>query len=167
MWCRLDDIGDIITGGTPSKTNPDYYGDDYPFVKPADLDAGRNTRASKEYLSQLGMDVSRFVKKGATAVCCIGTIGKSGYLTTDCATNQQINSIIPYINSLYLYYYCNSLFFINELRKDSSAVTISIVNKSKMEKITIPIPPIYEQERIVNQIEIIYKTLNSIEDILQ
>ena len=93
--CRLKDISKIVTGSTPSKSNKGYYGGIFPFFKPADLDAGRHVYKATEYLSEDGKKVSRVVPKGATAICCIGTIGKVGYLMYEGATNQQINCTIP------------------------------------------------------------------------
>ena len=51
---------------------------------------------------------------------------------------------------------------IRKVRK-SSAVTISIVNKSKMENIEVPLPPLEEQHRIVAKIEEIFVQLDTIE----
>ena len=48
----------------------------------------------------------------------------------------------------------------------SSAVTISIVNKSKMENIEVPLPPLEEQHRIVAKIEEIFAQLDAIETAL-
>ena len=144
--CRLKDISIIITGSTPSKSNPNYYGGDVPFYKPADLDAGRFLEKSMEHVSEAGKKISRVVPMGSTAVCCIGSIGKVGYLTQEGITNQQINSAIPSeaVNSLFLYYTCASPSFYNELQLLSSAVTISIINKSKMENIKVSLPPLSE-----------------------
>ena len=85
--------------------------------------------------------------------CCIGSIGKVGYLTQEGITNQQINSAIPSeaVNSLFLYYTCASPSFYNELQLLSSAVTISIINKSKMENIKVSLPPLLEQKCIVKK----------------
>ena len=93
--CRLKDISKIVTGSTPSKSNCGYYGGIFPFFKPADLDAGRHVYKAAEYLSEDGKRASRVVPKGTTAICCIGTIGKVGYLMYEGATNQQINCAIP------------------------------------------------------------------------
>ena len=111
-WTRLGNIGEIITGGTPNKNNKEYYGGFFPFIKPADLNQGRRVLQSSEYLTEKGKNVSRVIPTKSIAVCCIGTIGKSGFLEIECATNQQINSIVPFINKLYVYYYCNSFCFI-------------------------------------------------------
>ena len=33
---RIGDIGDVVTGKTPSSKNPEYFGDEIPFVTPTD-----------------------------------------------------------------------------------------------------------------------------------
>ena len=152
-WARLGNIGEIITGGTPSKSHHEYYGNAFPFFKPADLDQGRKTIISSEYLSEKGKSCCRIIPKFSTAVCCIGSIGKCGYLNVEGTTNQQINSVIPNIDSLYAYYYCSSDYFLEQLISLASATTIAIVNKSKMESVLIPVPPMAEQQRIANTLD--------------
>ena len=163
--CTLKNICKVITGSTPSKSNPSYYGGNIPFYKPADLDFGRYVKNASEYLSEEGMCVSRVVPAGSTAVCCIGTIGKVGYLVNAGTTNQQINCAIPSktVYDVFLFYLCSSSWFYNNLIRKSSAVTISIVNKSKMENIEVPLPPLEEQHRIVAKIEEIFAQLDAIE----
>ena len=152
-WARLGNIGEIITGGTPSKSHHEYYGNAFPFFKPADLDQGRKTIISSEYLSEKGKSCCRIIPKFSTAICCIGSIGKCGYLNVEGTTNQQINSVIPNIDSLYAYYYCSSDYFLEQLLSLASATTIAIVNKSKMESVLIPVPPMVEQKRIANTLD--------------
>lgn len=159
-WTYLGIVSDIVTGGTPSKKNPEYYGGTFPFFKPSDLDSGRHVVQTSEYLSDEGKSVSRIIPEQSTAVCCIGTIGKSGFLEVSGTTNQQINSAIPKFNPLYLYYFCNTNFFVDELWKKASATTISIVNKSKMESCIFPLSPLPEQQRIVDRIEILFAKLD-------
>ena len=169
LICQLKNICKVVTGNTPCKADEHYYGGDFPFYKPTDLDAGRHVLSSAEYLSDKGRAVSRVIPAGASAICCIGSIGKIGYIEKEGATNQQINSVIPYkcINSLFLYYLCSSELFLNGLKEYSSAVTISIVNKSKMESILIPLPPFLEQYRIVAKIEELFSQLDKIGMLLQ
>ena len=152
-WARLGNIGEIITGGTPSKSHHEYYGNAFPFFKPADLDQGRKTIISSEYLSEKGKSCCKIIPKFSTAICCIGSIGKCGYLNVEGTTNQQINSVIPNIDSLYAYYYCSSDYFLEQLLSLASATTIAIVNKSKMESVLIPVPPMVEQKRIANTLD--------------
>ena len=160
--CTLGDISEIITGGTPSKSNKDYYNGSFPFFKPADLEQGVNTIIPSEYLSDEGKNVSRVIPAQSTLICCIGTIGKSGFVRCECATNQQINAVIPHIEPKYIYYFCNSQFFINELQRNATATTVAIINKSKTAETPFLLPPIAEQKRIVAAIEITFAQLDEI-----
>lgn len=159
-WTTIKNVATVVTGGTPAKNNSDYYGGEFPFFKPADLDAGRHVSEAGEYLSDLGKSVSRIIPAQATAVCCIGSIGKCGFLDVEGATNQQINSAIPYFNALYQYFYMNTEFFTNQLRNSASATTIAIVNKTKMESCYYPLAPLAEQQRIVDRIESLFAKLD-------
>lgn len=167
VWTKLENIAKLITGNTPSKKEQTYYGNDVPFYKPADLDAGRHVCTPSEYLSKKGAAVGRLIPTGATSVCCIGSIGKCGFIENPGCTNQQITSVIPYFNNLYIYYLCQSPLFQTELIEKSSSTTISIVNKAKMGKCIIPLPPLPEQQRIVARIESLFAKLDAARDKLQ
>lgn len=91
----LHSVAEIITGSTPSKLNAEYYNGDVPFYKPNDLDQGRHVRCASEYLSQQGKSISRSIPCNSIAVCCIGSIGKCGFIEKEGVTNQQINTIVP------------------------------------------------------------------------
>ena len=159
-WTTVNFVAEVVTGGTPSKKNPEYYGNSFPFFKPSDLDAGRNVFDASEYLSEEGRQVSRIIPAESSAVCCIGSIGKCGFLMREGTTNQQINSAIPKINPLYLYYYFLTESFVNELWSKASATTISIVNKTKMELCFFLLAPLPEQQRIVDRIESLFAKLD-------
>ena len=164
-WTTLGDVCELVTGSTPSKLHPEYYGGDFPFYKPTDLDAGRHVNIPSEFLTDEGKNVSRIIPVGSTAICCIGSIGKCGYIEKEGTTNQQINTAVPSksLSPLYLYYFCNSSYFIDELSADSSAITISIVNKSKLSKMLISLPPYNEQLRIVAKIEELFAVLDEMQ----
>ena len=168
-WTIFSSVCELITGSTPSKAHSEYYGGEFPFYKPSDLDAGRHVTVPSEYLSEKGKEVSRIIPEKSTAICCIGSIGKCGYIEREGTTNQQINTAVPMrcLYSLYLYYYCNSKSFVDTLTEGSSAITISIVNKSKLGKMPISLPPLAEQKRIVAKIEELFAVLDSIKESLE
>jgi len=148
---KVSDIGEIITGSTPSTKHPEYYNGPVPFVKPTELNQGRNVVASAETLTEQGKAVSRPIRAGSTCICCIGaTISKCGLVSVDCVTNQQINTIVPYnfMDDVFVYYYCCSNKFKNELIANSSATTLPIINKSKTSDLQFVIPPREEQHQI-------------------
>ena len=159
-WTTIDCVSEVVTGGTPSKKHPEYYGGSFPFFKPSDLDAGRNMFDASEYLSEAGKCVSRIIPANSSAVCCIGSIGKCGFLMREGTTNQQINSAIPKITPLYLYYFFLTESFVSEMWSKASATTISIVNKTKMEQCLFPLAPLAEQQCIVDRIESLFAKLD-------
>lgn len=167
QWVRLSAVADVVTGSTPSKKIEEYYGGTVPFFKPADLDAGRHVFVGSECLSEQGKDVSRVIPAGSTAVCCIGSIGKCGYLEVEGTTNQQINSLVPKENSLFVYYFATTECFVNQLLSKSSATTIAIVNKKKVESCVFPLPSPETQQRIVNRIESLFAKLDEAADKVQ
>ncbi|WP_455000468.1 restriction endonuclease subunit S [Capnocytophaga leadbetteri] len=163
-WCKLGDIGEILTGNTPSKGERAFYGNDFPFFKPNDLDIGK-VETSLDSLSVLGYKQARKVPKGSILVTCIGSIGKTGITQVEGAFNQQINAIIPFecIDNYFIYYLMLSKEIQEQLNTKASATTIAILNKSKFENTLIPLPPLAEQHRIVKKIETYFSFFDTIE----
>jgi type I restriction enzyme S subunit len=162
-WVRLGSIGITFTGGTPSKTHTEYYGGDYPFFKPSDLDAGRHITKASEYLTEAGKEVSRQLQKGSILVCCIGSIGKAAIIDTDGTANQQINALTPLAcNSDYLLYAISSGALQHQLDQGSRATTVSIINKSKFDNCILPLPSLTEQKRIVTKLDKVLEMIGQI-----
>jgi len=163
-WVRIGEIGTTITGGTPAKDHPEYYGGKYPFFKPSDLDAGRHISIASEYLTEQGKKESRQISKGSILVCCIGSIGKSAIIDIDGTANQQINALIPVLcDSDYVQFTIEDSAFQQQLNQGSRATTVSIINKSKFDNCIIPFPPLAEQKRIVNKIKSVFAILDTID----
>ncbi|HDV7160463.1 TPA: restriction endonuclease subunit S [Yersinia enterocolitica] len=83
----------LTTGLTPPTNNEDNYADEgHPWVRPEDINEnGMETRASK-YVSNNGWKLLRNIEPNSTLLCCIGTIGKCGYVREIVSTNQQITA---------------------------------------------------------------------------
>jgi type I restriction enzyme S subunit len=155
VWCRLGEIGTTQTGTTPPTVNKEYFGKDIPFVKPADISiAGINY--NNEGLTFEGLKKGVFVEKDSLLMVCIGgSTGKSNYNQKDLSCNQQINVIkgLCGITGQFLQDFLQSPYFQKAIWAKSSGGTTPIVNKSKWESIPIPLPPLSEQNRIVEKIE--------------
>ena len=166
-WCRLDSIGEIVTGSTPPKDNKEYYGGPIPFYKPTDLVQGIETVTSSDSLTEEGFAVSRQLSMKSILVTCIGaTIGKTGMIKKAGTCNQQINAIVPYPTVFpdYIYYVCVSGFMQSNIKDNASATTLPILNKNHFAELLIPLPPIEEQKRIVPAIEQWFSLLDTLED---
>ncbi len=166
-WTTLGEIGEVVTGSTPSKDVKDYYGGYIPFFKPTDLEQGIHTISSNDRLTSLGFEQSRKLPTNSVLVTCIGaTIGKTGLTAIEGACNQQINAIIPTTAILphYLYYVCISDYMQNEIKVNASATTLPILNKGNFSKIFLPLPPLQEQKRILESIEHWLSLVDSVEE---
>jgi len=164
VWTRVVKIGEVETGTTPRKNRKEYYGNEYPFFKPTDLNAGYYVSRSEDGLSKEGIKHARFLPEKSVLVTCVGaTIGKTGFIRIPGASNQQINAIIPDRNLLpeFIYFVCISPQFQKSIIDNASATTLPILNKSKFEILTIPLPPLPEQHRIVAKIEELFTKLNA------
>ena len=166
-WTIVEEIGEVVTGSTPSKDIKDYYGGNIPFFKPTDLEQGIQTIRSNDRLTALGFEQSRKLPTNSVLVTCIGaTIGKTGLIAIEGSCNQQINAIIP-TNAIlphYLYYVCISDYMQNEIKATASATTLPILNKGNFSKLLLPLPPLQEQKRIVDSIGHWLSLVNSIEE---
>ncbi|MEQ3341757.1 restriction endonuclease subunit S [Lachnospira eligens] len=143
MKLMLKELGEIITGNTPSKQIEEFWNsEDICFIKPDVIaDSGVNEISeSNEYISEEARKKARVVSKNAIFVTCIGSIGKIGIaMDGEYAFNQQINAIIPNekIDSKYLAY--NLLFNKQRLIGMANAPVVPIINKSQFGEFTLNI----------------------------
>lgn len=147
---RIAQLGGVGTGNTPSMRVAKYYAsDDIPFVKPSDmLENGVAIIADgTAFIAEAARTVARIVPAASVLVTCIGTIGKVGITSCECACNQQINYVTPRddINVIYLAHclsHCKQL-----LVEMSNAPVVPIINKSQFSAIEIPVPPLEQQKQ--------------------
>ena len=151
MPIRFNQLGKILTGTTPPTANKEYYDtEDYMFIGPADLGKVKDVKNSKKYISVKGFDVTRKLPENALMVVCIGaTIGKIGLTTEPCATNQQVNTIVPKdeYSARYLYYVIGGLkkYLLGfagdtatpQLNKTDFGKVVTFIHKSKSERTKI------------------------------
>ena len=171
VWTRLGEVNEIITGNTPSKNENTFWENkDIFFVKPDDLSQGRHLSFSKECIDKRAVNKVRMLPKNTTLICCIGSIGKVAYSEVESCSNQQINSLVAKENCvypLYNYYLVNSIFFQSQMLENSSATTISILNKSSTKKLLFPLPPLNEQKRIVEKLDFLFEKTKRAKEIIE
>lgn len=140
---KISDLGQIITGKTPSTTNEQYYGGSIPFVKIPDMHDCIFPVTTEVTLSVEGANTqkSKFIPKGSVMVSCIATVGLVNIAIESCQTNQQINSIV--LNDAYdLYYIFSTMKRLKALLEGvgSNGATMTNVNKAKFGNLEILYP---------------------------
>lgn len=144
------ELGAVVTGGTPDTTKPEYYGDEFMFISPGDMNDTVFVKSTKKMLSANGLSVSRILPANSILVVCIGsTIGKVAITSSErSATNQQINAIVPseFVSADFLYYAVSLKS--RELPALAGKTAVPIINKSAFSQFKIPLPPLDEQREI-------------------
>lgn len=142
----ISELGRIVTGKTPSTAIAANFGGNFPFVTPSDLDwKNYYCRDTERTVSELAKEAlpNQFIPAGSILVTCIGnTIGKSGIAASECLTNQQINSIIPFNGeeSKFIYYLLiNNIEAIRQVGLGGGAA-MPILNKSAFSRIVLQVP---------------------------
>ena len=114
---KIDELGDVKTGKTPSTTNENNYGDEYLWVTPTDI-TSRFIDKTERMLSKEGIKNGVLIPKESILVTCVGSFGKNIISTSEISCNQQINYIT---NTKYNYMYIYYLIKANEKRIKSFA----------------------------------------------
>ncbi|WP_169310681.1 restriction endonuclease subunit S [Deinococcus proteolyticus] len=94
---KLGEMVECFSGGTPSRTKPEYYGGDIPWIKSGELNSG-NIYATEETITEAGLQNSsaKVAKAGTLLFALYGaTAGVIGRTRIDAAINQAILAIEP------------------------------------------------------------------------
>lgn len=160
MWRdqRIDELADIVSGGTPSREIAEYWGGDIAWVTPSDITKcqGNYLSITEEKITQLGLRNSsaKMLPKGTVLFTSRATIGESRLATKEVCTNQGFKSLIsnPGTDSRFLYY--SVLLNVSKFKRYAIGSTFPEINKKDMArvKISIPVAP-EEQQKISDVIE--------------
>jgi len=141
---QVGDLGEIITGKTPSTEDESNYGDDVQFIKTPDMHRQLIIVETEQSLSEKGANSqsNKFIPNGSILVACIGAkLGVVSLTSERCQTNQQINAVIPHHDSIRYY----SFFALRDLKPMLQAMgggaTMPNVNKNKFSGLSLLIPP--------------------------
>ena len=153
----LKDLGKIVTGNTPKMSERENFDSaDIPFIKPGDISDDSITVINKGqfFISENARDKARILPSDSILVTCIGIIGKVGILTREAAFNQQINGIVPDINSVIPRYLAYAILSQKSyLQEKANAAVVPIINKSQFSELKVEVPNLQKQNEIVRNLD--------------
>lgn len=169
VWVRLKSVASWGSGGTPSRKHEEYYNGDILWIKTGELNNGW-IYDTEEKITDEGLKKSsaKLFPPYSVLIAMYGaTIGKVAILGVPATTNQACACAVCNQSLLYMYlfYYCISQknVFIEKGKGGAQPNISQIILKQH----PIPLPPLSEQQRIVERIEELFAKLDEAKERLQ
>ncbi|GAB6081108.1 restriction endonuclease subunit S [Desulfuromonas carbonis] len=150
----LGEVCQIVGGGTPTRTNPEFFGGDVLWATPTDVTAleGLYISQTKETVTPLGLQKSsaRLLPECSVLLTSRATIGFTAIATKPISTNQGFANFICGDRVLpeFLAYWLPTQKDL--MLREAGGTTFKEISKGALKKFRIPLPPLDEQRRIVN-----------------
>jgi type I restriction enzyme, S subunit len=167
-WLILSDIGKVVSGGTPSTKQAEYFNGDIPWITPKDLSGYTKKYISKgkRNISKRGLDNSsaKLIPKGSIIFSSRAPIGYVAITENALCTNQGFKNLVlnEGFYSDYVYYYLKNAKRLAD--SYASGTTFKEISGSKFAILPIPICNIKEQNQIVQEIESRLSVCDKIEE---
>lgn len=142
----IKELGDVMTGNTPSREVQEYYGEGIEWIKSDNINTPFHfLTEAKEYLTPAGQKVGRIVPANSTLVTCIAgspeCIGNAALANRPVAFNQQINAVTPFKGLDPYFLYVHILVSKKQIQGQSTESMKGMVSKGKFETIPFLKPP--------------------------
>lgn len=151
---KLEEIGLITSGGTPSTGNPAYWNGEIPWITPKDLSnfENRYIENGERNITDEGLKNSsaKLVKEKSVLLSSRAPIGYLAIAQNDLTTNQGFKNITPNEKCDYLYlFYClkNNVEYLKSL---GIGATYPELSSSRLKEIQIPVPSLPTQRKIAS-----------------
>ena len=134
---EIGNIGEVITGKTPSTLDAALWDGDIQFVTPTDITENKYQHHTQRTVVKTPK--MKVLPKHTIMFTCIASIGKMALSLYPCITNQQINSIVPKscYNNEFIYYSLLQKTFL--IKAGFANSTLPIINKTDFAKIQVPV----------------------------
>ncbi|MBN6710942.1 restriction endonuclease subunit S [Haemophilus haemoglobinophilus] len=158
VWVRLNQLGEIVGGGTPKTDNDaNWVNGKIAWITPADMKnvKGKYISKGERYITLEGLNSSstKMLSKSSIVYSSRAPIGYIAITNDALCTNQGFKSIDLYNKSVVDYLYYGLIYFTPLIQSRASGTTFKEISGTEFGKIIIPLPPLSEQKRIVAKIE--------------
>lgn len=143
--CKLTEIMDLIGGGTPKTSNPDYWDGDIPWISVKDFNGERRYVGDTEKkITKLGLENSstKILSKGDIIISARGTVGELAIIPSDMAFNQSCYGLRAkdFVDSCFLYYLLKQS--VNILKHNTHGSVFDTITRETFENISVKLPPL-------------------------
>ena len=166
-YVKLEEICTIVSGGTPSRSKPNYWNNgNIPWIKIKDMKS-KYIDSAEEFITEEGLNNSstKMLKRDTILYSIFATLGEVGILKIDACTNQAIAGLSlkedSNILKEYLYYYLKSKK--KDVNNLGRGVAQNNINLSLLRKFKIPVIPLRQQKKIIEVLDNVSSTINNYE----
>ncbi len=166
-WVTLGEVcKKVCSGGTPTSTVSEYYGGDIPWLRTQEVDF-KNIQNTSMFITKEGLENSsaKWIPENCVIVAMYGaTVGKVAINKIPVTTNQaccnlEIDESLA--NYRFVFHFLSSKYeYIKSLGKGSQ----TNINAQIVKGIQIPLPPLDEQQRIVDILDKFDALVNDLND---
>lgn len=171
---KLSDIMEIVGGGTPKTTIPEYWDGNIPWLSVTDFNTGRKyVFDTEKTISKKGLQNSstRLLKKGQIIISARGTVGALTVLGRDMAFNQSsygLEAKQEFTFNDYLYYLLKNN--VSSLLNNTHGAVFDTITRETFNHISVELPPLPEQKTIAsilssldNKIDLLHRQNKTLE----
>ncbi|GBQ28439.1 type I restriction endonuclease subunit S [Gluconacetobacter azotocaptans] len=171
-WIRLGELFDVYVGATPSRSRSEFWGGSVSWVSSGEVRFER-IQKTKEQITDLGLAHTSTVvhPPGTVMLAMIGegkTRGQAAILDISACHNQNTAAIrISETDCVpeYLFWYLQYQYQVT--RTLGSGNNQKALNKERVSNITLPLAPVKEQQKIVNELAAKISIIERLEDEVQ
>ena len=172
-WVRLGDVISFNLGRTPKRGTKKYWDNGtIPWVSISDMGTEKYLVETKEKITHIALE-DKFndilVPAGTLLMSFKLSIGKVAILEAPAVHNEAIISIYPYVNKDNVVR--NYLYYVLPIVSNSGYLTPAIkgktLNKTLINDLKVPLPPLAEQSRIAAKIAQLFALLRKVELLLK
>ena len=166
-WCYIDDLCDVVRGGSPRPAgSKEFYDGDIPFLKVADLtrDNFMYVTYAQNSIKEAGLVKTRQIEVNTLLLTNSGaTLGVPKINTFPATINDGIAAFLYLPQELQYYMYWFLKANTGRFRGFNQGAAQPNLNTDIIKNVRVPLPPVNEQKRIVNEIDRWYAELEVME----
>lgn len=152
---KLGDVCDIFGGGTPARTNKEYWGGDIPWISSRYFKDDHKITGN-ELITKKGLEnsSSKIAPKDSTILITRVSVGKYAIADKDYAINQDLTALVPRNEGIHpKYLWLISEIIAERIKLNATGIGVTGVTREFVVRQEIPLPSIENQMKIVSEIE--------------
>jgi len=167
----LDQIGEVISGSTPSRAIPKYWDGEYPWVTPGELSNLKTSHLTetRDYLTRTGLLAcsSGLLASETLLITTRATIGAKVLAGVPVSTNQGFKSIVFKSSENPNFYFHLFDLMPGELKRLASGTTFLEISGHEFKKIRVPHPCPLEQRRIAEILDTVDDAIRRTDQVIE